>query len=335
MDRLVNSLLLIIVSLILITGCSSREAEYDTLPKAGVAIYNFSDTYMSSIRSTINSYSKGKINLEIVDSQNSQQLQNDKVDSFISKNYTAMAVSTVDRNAAGAIIQKAQEANIPVIFINREPLADVLYKWEKAYYVGAKAEESGTKQGEIVVDYWYNHAWMDKNNDGIMQYVMLKGEPGHQDAELRTRYSILAIEEAGIPTEALVVDTAMWNRLKGQEKMASFIQIYGDKIEAVLANNDDMALGAIEALKQAGYFNNGRIIPVVGVDALEPAVKAVQEGTMIGTVYTNAENQAKATVELMRVLAAGEVPTQENIGYEITDGKYIWIPYQKLTANNQ
>jgi len=314
-----------------LVACSSNEGSNGSLPKTGVAIYRFSDTFMSGVRSSIASASEGKIAVDFVDSRNSQPNQNDQVDQFISKGVKAMAINSVDRTAAGIIIEKAKKADIPVVFMNREPLADDLAKWDKAFFVGAKAEESGTMQGEILVDYWKSNPSMDKNGDGVLQYVMLKGEPGHQDAELRTKYAVLAIEEAGIPVELLIEDTAMFDRLKGQEKMAAFLAAKGDTIEAVIANNDDMALGAIEALKETGYFKDNKFIPVVGVDATEPAMQALREGTLLGTVYNDADNQGKATVELMKVLAAGEIPTKENTGYEITDGKYIWIPYQKVT----
>lgn len=318
-------------------GCSNSNNGGSTggsLPKTGVAIYKFDDTFMSGVRNSISKAAEGNVKVDIVDSQNSQPTQNDKVDLFITKKVKAMAINPVDRTAAGVIIDKAQKADIPVVFINREPLADDLAKWDKAFFVGAKAEESGTMEGEIVADYWKAHPEADKNGDGVLQYVMLKGEPGHQDAELRTKFSIQAIEDAGIKVQKLAEDTAMWDRVKGQEKMAAFLGSHGDKIEAVLANNDDMALGAIEALKAQGYFKGDKKMPVVGVDATDPAMQALKEGTMLGTVLNDADNQGKATVMLMKVLAAGETPTKENTGYDITDGKYVWIPYQKVTQES-
>lgn len=317
-------------------GCGSANGEgASSLPKTGVAIYKFDDTFMSSVRSSIDTAAEGKLAVDIVDSQNSQPTQNDKVDLFITKKVKAMGVNPVDRTAAGVVIDKAQKANIPVVFLNREPLADDLAKWDKAFFVGAKAEESGTMEGEIVAEYWKAHPEADKNGDGVLQYVMLKGEPGHQDAELRTKFSVQAIEDAGIKVEKVAEDTAMWDRVKGQEKMAAFLSSKGDKIEAVIANNDDMALGAIEALKAAGYFKDNKFMPVVGVDATDPAMQALKDGTLLGTVLNDATNQGKATVELMRVLAAGETPTKENTGFEITDGKYVWIPYQKVTQESK
>lgn len=187
-------------------------------PKIGVAIYKFDDTFMTGVRNAMTAAAQGVATLDIVDSQNAQPTQNEKVDLFVSKKYNAMAVNPVDRTAAGVIIDKAKAANIPVVFLNREPVAEDMNKWDKVYYVGAKAEESGTISGQLIVDYWKAHPEADKNGDGKLQYVMLKGEPGHQDAELRTKYSVQAIQDAGIEVEALAEDTAMWDRVKGRRR---------------------------------------------------------------------------------------------------------------------
>lgn len=314
-------------------ACSSTSGS-SSKPKVGVAIYKFDDTFMTGVRNAITDAAKDKADIEIVDSQNSQPTQNDKVDLFITKKVKSLAINPVDRTAAGTIIDRAKKAKIPVVFFNREPLADDMKKWDKVYYVGAKAEESGTISGMLLVDYWKAHPEMDKNKDGKMQYVMLKGEPGHQDAELRTKFSVKAIEDSGIKVEKLAEDTGMWDRVKGQEKMAAFLAANGDKIEAVLANNDDMALGAIEALKAQGYFKSGKYMPVVGVDATAPALQALQEGTLLGTVLNDAKNQGKATLMLSYILGKGETPNKDNTGFDIVDGKYVWVPYKKITKDN-
>jgi methyl-galactoside transport system substrate-binding protein len=319
----------------LVAGCSSSTSPAADANKGGknligVAIYKFDDTFMSGVRSAISKAAEGKAQLEIVDSQNSQPTQNDKVDLFINKKAKALAINPVDRNAAGVIIDKAKAANIPVVFLNREPLPEDMKKWDKVYYVGAKAEQSGIMEGQLVVDYFKAHP----TKDGVIHYVMLKGEPGHQDAEMRTKFAIQAIEDAGLKVEKVAEDTAMWDRVKGQEKMAAFLAANEGKIDVVLANNDDMALGAIEALKAKGYFKDGKYMPVVGVDATAPALKALEEGTLYGTVLNDANNQGKATFNLADVLAQGLVPSKENTGYTITDGKYVWIDYKKITKEN-
>jgi methyl-galactoside transport system substrate-binding protein len=322
---------LAIVSALLVIG-SLAFAQTTKQPKIGVAIYKFDDTFMSYVRNAIQDNAKGKATIEMVDSQNAQPTQNDQVDSFLSKKMNAIAINPVDRTAAATIINKAKARNIPVVFFNREPLPEDMKKWDKVYYVGAKAEQSGTMQGEIAVDYWKKNPKADKNGDGVIQYIMLKGEPGHQDAELRTQYSIKAVTDAGIKVEKLAEDTAYWDRPKAVEKMKAFYAKFGDKIEMIFCNNDDMALGVIEALRQEGYFTGDKYIPVLGVDATAPALQALEQGTLLGTVLNDAKNQGKATFDLAYALAMGKNPATS--GWKIDDGKYVWVPYQKVTKDN-
>ncbi|WP_127058590.1 galactose ABC transporter substrate-binding protein [Veillonella ratti] len=323
------------VGTLVMAGCGSDSTSGSgDLPQVGVAIYKFDDTFMSGVRARIDADAKGKAKVDIVDSQNSQPTQNEKVDLFLNKKYKAIGVNIVDRPAAGGIIDKAKAANVPVVFLNREPLKEDMAKWDKVYYVGAKAEQSGEMQGKILADYFKKHPEAYKSNDNVLHYVLIKGEPGHQDAELRSKYVIESLKNEGIQVQEIAQDTAMWDRVKGQEKMAAFLSSYGDKIDAVIANNDDMALGAIEALKAAGYFQNGKYMPVVGVDATAPAVQALKDGTLLGTVLNNAKKQGDAVFNLMFVLAKGETPTKENTGFEIVDKQYIWVPYEIVTKEN-
>jgi methyl-galactoside transport system substrate-binding protein len=304
-------------------------------PRMGVAIYKFDDTFMSYVRNAIDDNAKGKATLEIVDCQNSQPTENDQVDQFLAKKMGAILINPVDRTAASGIIDKAKAKNTPVVFFNREPMPEDMAKWDKVYYVGAKAEQSGLMQGEIAVTYFKSHPKAFKAGDKTIHYIMLKGEPGHQDAELRTKYSIEAITKAGIKVDKLAEDTANWDRPKAVEKMKTFLAKFGDKIDLVLANNDDMALGAIEALRQEGYNTGaagGKYIPVVGVDATAPALQALEQGTLLGTVLNDAKNQGKATFDLGYALAQGKPVTSTS--WKITDGKYVWVPYAKVTIEN-
>ena len=192
-------------------------------------------------------------------------------------------------------------------------------------------------EGQLVVNYFKAHP----TSDGVLNYVMLTGEPGHQDAILRTKWSIQTITDAGFKVNKVAEDTAMWDRVKGQEKMAAFLAT-GKRIDVVIANNDDMALGAIEALKSAGYFKGDKYMPVVGVDATAPGVAALLDGTILGTVLNDAKNQGKATLTLAYALAKGLKPSKANIGYDLADetgkvvpdGKYIWVPYKPITKDN-
>jgi methyl-galactoside transport system substrate-binding protein len=320
---------------------SAAESEAGVDPSditIGVCIYKFDDTFMTGVRDQMTKEAEEMgVTLNIVDSQNKQATQNEQVDTFLTKGVTALCVNPVDRTAAESLVKKAKDKNIPIVFINREPEADVLNSYDKAWYVGAKAEQSGTLSGELIVNYFKEHPEADRNGDGKIQYVMLQGEPGHQDATLRTQYSIQALEDAGFETEKLAADTAYWDKAKATDLMNTFITSQGiEKIEAVLSNNDDMALGAIEALKAHGY-NKGdesKYIPVVGVDATAPALEAMKQGSMYGTVLNDAVNQGTAAVHIAVAAAQGKEITEDTIGYELTDNKYVWIPYVQVTQDN-
>ncbi|MGX6961209.1 galactose ABC transporter substrate-binding protein [Vagococcus xieshaowenii] len=329
-----------------LVGCGARESSSSESGDAGKgseimvgsAIYKFDDTFMTGVRTAMSAEAENQgVTLELVDSQNKQPTQNEQVDTFITKGVNALAINAVDRTAAGPIVEKAKAKELPIVFLNREPEEDIMNSYDKVWYVGAKAEQSGTLSGEIIVDYFNEHKEADKNGDGKIQYVMLQGEPGHQDATLRSEYSIKAIEDAGYEAEKLAADTAMWDKAKATDLMKSFITGQGlDKIEAIIANNDDMALGAVEALKAEGY-NKGdasKYIPVVGVDATAPALQAMKDGSLLGTVLNDAENQGKATINVAKAAVEGKEVNEEAIGYPVTDDKYVWIDYVKVTVDN-
>ena len=190
-------------------GATSEGGSESAEVLIGSAIYKFDDTFMTGVRSAMEGQAKEKsATLELVDSQNKQPTQNEQVDTFITKGVNALAINPVDRTAAGPIIEKAKAKELPIVFLNREPEKTDMDSYDKVWYVGAKAEQSGTLSGQIIADYFKAHKEADKNGDGIIQYVMLQGEPGHQDATLRTEYSIKAIEEAGYKTEKLAADKA-------------------------------------------------------------------------------------------------------------------------------
>ena len=303
----------------------------EELPAFGVCIYDGTDTFMASLRLHLETYAHGKARLTVYDSRNDQNLQNDQVEGMLEAGADVLIINPVDRLAAGYLIEKARKRQTPVLFVNKEPLLEDLLLYEHAFYVGADGAQSGRLSGEILAEYFLAHPEADKNGDGTVQYVLIKGEPGHQDAELRTQNALKPLQEAGFRVEKLQEDTGMWRRQLGQEKMAGFLLAWGDQIECVIANNDEMALGAINALKAAGYFSGGRFMPVVGVDAISQAIEALRQGSLLGTVFNDGEQQAMAAVDLAILLAKGEEITADTYSYPITDERFVWIPYQRIT----
>lgn len=322
----------IILALILILAAVSCSHAEDI--KIGSCIYRFNDAFMLRFRNAMTAESeKLGAKIEMADGQDDQTTQEGQADQFIADGVDVLIVNPVDRMASQNFIDKAKAANLPIVFINREPTPEVLATYDKAYYIGAKAEESGTEAGELVAAYFKAHPEADKNKDGKLQFVLLRGQNGHQDMILRSKYSVEAIRAAGIEPVEVAGAIANWDKLQAMNIMNAFLMSIGpENIEAVIANNDEMALGAVEALKAQDY-NKGNpemYIPVVGVDANASALDAMDKGEMLGTVLNDADGQGSAAVKLAAALAQGK-----DVSSEVTDNKYIWIPYQKVTRGEK
>ena len=309
----------------------SASAATAGLPRIGLLVYNAEDAFMQTVCARIQAVAQGLADVVLMDGENSQIMQNEQQDQLLREGVDALIINPVDRTAAVYMTRAAMRHQVPVVFINREPLYEDIVLYDKAYYVGNDPKESGTMAGELIADYFATHPEADKNGDGVIQYVMLKGEPGHQDAELRTVHSVKALEAAGFRLQNLVEEPAMWVRTLAQEKMSHIIASYGDRIECVLSNNDEMALGAIDALKAAGYFTEGKFMPVVGVDATPQALEALKEGTLLGTVLNDAVNQGNAILLLAVASVTGDF---SGYPYEIVDDHYVWVPYRMVTEEN-
>jgi methyl-galactoside transport system substrate-binding protein len=321
-------------------GCSSSGGDDNTddgasadLLKIGTTIYKYDDNFMSSVRRELEANAKDKANLIINDSQNDQAKQLEQIDTMIAKGVKVLAINLVDPAAAPTVIDKAKAAELPVVFFNKEPDQAAMDSYDKAWYVGTISKESGIIQGEVIAEQWEanKEAW-DKNGDGKIQYVLLKGEPGHPDAEARTEYVIKTVNEKGIGTEELAIDTAMWDAAKATEKMDAWIAKFGDKIEFVICNNDGMASGAIASLEKEGYFSGDKFMPVVGVDAIPEIITLIESGKMIGTVLNDAAGQGKATIDLS-INAANGKDVLEGTEWKL-DGKAVRIPYVGITKAN-
>lgn len=321
----------------LLSGCGEDSLHRNREIRIGVTVYDEYDTFISELMedfmedvAEVNTSEQGTtVSVLTVNAAQSQITQNEQTEKLISKGCDVICVNLVDRTDPSMIIEMAREADVPVIFFNRELVEEDLFSWDRLYYVGADAFESGKIQGRIAASYLKEHAEADKNGDGSIQYVVLEGEAGHQDAIVRSETSVDALIEEGVRIEKLESSIANWNRGQAQSRMSQLIDRYGESVELVLANNDDMALGAADEYDRRETPMNKRPA-IIGIDGTKVGLEGVKNGKMIGTVYNDKEGQAEAMLQLALAVASGE--TADNL--TLTEGKYIRLPYSKITMEN-
>lgn len=264
--KIVVGLILGIILVCNICGCQSNKEVKNSILRVGIVTYTQDDPFINALKEQLKGNLKTmetkdmKIMISERNGDNDQRDQNEAVEEMIDAGCDIMCINLVDRTEPSTIIKMARQNNIPVIFFNREPVKEDLKQWDKLYYVGCNAEQSGEMQGQIAAKYIKKNKKVDKNYDGRIQYVLLEGEAGHQDAISRTDCSVKTIIGKGIKLEKLSYQFADWNRGQAENRTNQLIEQYGDKIEMIISNNDEMALGALEAYKNQNMTrSSGRL----------------------------------------------------------------------------
>ncbi len=315
-----KKILALVMALLVVMVCGVATAE-QAAPKIGIAIYQFADNFMTLYRTELVRYLTEDCgipaeNITVMDGKNDQAEQTNQIDGFIADNVDVMILNLVQSTSAATVVQKADAAGIPVVFINREPSEEDMKLSDKICYVGADARQSGTFQGEIIAE-TENHG--DFNGNGVVDYVMIMGDPENVDAKYRTEFSIKALEDAGLKTKELYKQRGDWDQTKGQELAATALTQFGNDVDVIFCNNDAMALGAYQAIVDAGR-TVGEDIYLVGVDALDEVQEMVKEGKVTGTVLNDHIGQSHTAADAAIKAANGE-----------TLEKYYWVDYVKVT----
>lgn len=325
-NKFLISILMIALCLLVIWFAVKPEQTQKKELKIGVSLYLENDTFVDSIvlamqeeAARYENETGCQVTLNISRANGSQREQTKQIARYIALGYDAICVNLVDRTDASQIIDMTQTEGIGLVFFNREPVKEDILRAENVYYVGSDARETARKQGEAVIEAYAKYSTqMDKNQDGILQYVMLEGEMGHQDTILRSEYVLQTIEESGIQLEKLDAASADWLRSRAETVTENWIENLNPPIELVLCNNDDMALGAADALEQAGQQ-----AAIFGIDATPAGQAAVQQGRIWATVDCNATAQGQAIFEIAQSLAKG-TPIPEDIA--LTEQRYVRVP---------
>jgi methyl-galactoside transport system substrate-binding protein len=214
---------------------------------------------------------------------------------------------------------------------------------------------AGRMQGELIGNYLVeNYSKVDINGDGKISYCMFKGQQGNAEAEARTKYAVeianSILAKAGKPditfydarnTDKYLVDQdGNWSNAAANNYMKTILSAYseqsGNMVELIIANNDEMALGAISALNEAGYNKEGgKVIPVFGIDATDAARSKIDKGYMTGTVKQDGKGMAEAIVRICENLLNGRKMLDGINSETVVDGWRINIPYSVYTGGNE
>lgn len=272
----------------------------------GVSVSSFNDTFLTYMRDGMAAYAEGLTDAEVtyVDAKEDAAAQLSQVENFISQGVDAVVIVPVNTEATAPMTEALAEAGIPLVYVNRLPAGlpdDVVF-------VGSESIDAGIFQME----------WITEQLGGEGNVVIMMGKLDNEAAVKRTEgVEQVAAENPGIAITKK--DTANWSREEGLTLMENWLAT-GDPIAAVASNNDDMALGALEAIEAAGLL--GQII-VGGVDATPDALAEMEAGRLDVTVFQDANGQGSGAIDAAYKLAKGEAVENR-----------VWIPFQLVTQEN-
>jgi inositol transport system substrate-binding protein len=282
----------------------------------GVSMALFDDNFLTVLRNGIQAYADEQgHDVQIEDAQNDVAKQLDQINNFIASGVDAIIVNPVDTSATQAMTDAAAAAGVPLVYVNRQPINVDTLPDNQAFV--ASNESDSSRQGFIE----QCNQWKAAGKDEVSVYVM-QGELSNQAAVQRTQNYTDVINEGGCAVTVNVIDqqTANWSRDQAQNLMTNWLST-GTAFDGVLANNDEMALGAIQAMKAAGISMDDVIVS--GVDATQDALASMQAGELDITVFQNAAAQGSGALDAAVKLARGE-----------TVEKKVYIPFELVTPAN-
>ena len=302
----------------------------------GIALYRYDDDYTKYLKLYLERNAKNNFSVLMVDSYNSQATQNAQIDMFLKKKVNMLAINLVDKTQAQKIIDKVSINDLPLIFFNREPDLDAMKTYDKVWYIGGKSDEAGIAQGRLIVESWKNRLNWDKNEDGKIQCIIIKGDLNDRDTFNRTEYMKKYIASNNMKLDILAEVPAMWKRENAMTAVEGLFMKYGSKIEYIICNNDYMALGALDALKKYGFNNSSRMlnyIPIVGIDGILECLNEIKNYGIFATVLQNPSAQTQALCAVSKNIMSGKSPL-DGTHFNFDNSKYISIPYIPVTASN-
>ena len=308
----------------------------------GVLVWKYSDTYGSSVRVAMEKYAEEigkeygvKVNLEMQDGNDDQATQNNQADVMFASGKDLIIINLCDTSAGQYLADLGNQYGVPFFFYNKEPNDSALVTDNNSIFIGTKPEEAGIMQGEILAELLEKNPAIDKNGDGKINYIEFMGEPNNAEAIARTEYSAKRAIELGVNLNEMVeTQVCMWDTAKAQDAMTALIPSLGvENMEVIFCNNDDMAIGVIAALNEVGYNlgDGGDEVVVIGVDATDTAIEAINNGKLTGTVKQDGDAMGKCNIYMAINGALGKDWLDGTDYQKADDGFSVRIPYAKIT----
>jgi inositol transport system substrate-binding protein len=282
----------------------------------GVSMALFDDNFLTVLRNGIQADADARgLSVQIEDAQNDVAKQLDQINNFIASGVSAIIVNPVDTSATQAMSDAAAAAGVPLVYVNRQPINVDSLPDNQAFV--ASNEVDSSSQGFVE----QCNQWAAAGKTEVSVYVM-QGELSNQAAVQRTQNYYDMMDGGRCAVKVTVIDqqTANWSRDQAQSLMTNWLSA-GAPFDGILANNDEMAIGAIQAMKAAGI--DMAAVSVSGVDATQDALSAMQAGDLDVTVFQNAAGQGAGALDAATKLAAGESVDQK-----------VYIPFELVTPSN-
>ena len=329
MSRL-SSLLKISVLSALIAGSSCYAADREV----NVFYYDLSNTFISNFSHALEGCAEqNNVTLNEFNAAHNSLKQNGQIDEAMLGKHPLL-INLVEANEADEIIENAKDNSQRVVFFNRVPSASSLKHYQQAWYVGSNPSEAGVMQAKMILDYIKTHPEIDRNKDKEISMVLLKGEKSHQDTIVRSRALLDILKTSNIKIRLIAEAYSDWSHQQGYEEMKKIISLNGiNNIELIVANNDALVLGAIDALNESDFNtgNDSKIIPTFGIDAIPQALKAISEGKLSGTLLNDSEKMAKVALQIATSDTVDNKELTHEVGYSVNEDGYVMIPYSRIS----
>ena len=320
------------------TGCtgaapgsgSAQSAQWQTGTKTGqeqgtvgLCIEQTDDLFLAEYYSELQTLLQTKgYTLLAQQNEGGAATQAEQIKAYAQQGAGAVIVNLTPSTDTARVVTALKNAGLPAVLVGQEPTRELLDSYDRMVYVGASGLQAGTLQGELVLD---TPTKGDLNGDGVISYVMIQGDPEDVGTKLSTEYSIKALLDAGFKADQLAMQVAGWDADFAKQVCAAALQQYGAQVEVVLCGNDAIAMGALQAIQEAGRMV-GSDIYLVGTGAMSDALAQIQAGQMTGTVYHDPAQQAQKTAELLKKALAGTTFAK--------DEQKVYVDYTKIDADN-